>query len=701
MPSDDWWVANEPLFVAGEVDALEWSIDFGWTGRDWGAEIAAPDWVRRQVSAFSARDRLFAHGVELSSMSAHWTAQHHAWLDGLERTCQQHRYRHLTEHYGFITAADFVRGTPLSMPPSGAALELARKGMDSMARRSGLPVGIENLAFAFSRWDVEAQASFLRRLLAEVEGFLLLDVHNLYCQARNFGLDALELAAALPLDRVREMHVAGGSWSTPSSDPEGRPFRRDSHDDATPQEVVELVGKLVGCCPALEVVIVERTDRSLFGRAEAARHREDFLALKEIVRHATAQERETRRSAFDPTPDTTDQLAAYQGRLLDTFSRDLQPEQAKALLLEGSPYGDYIGSFEPRAVEVAQSLVRQWAGRAEPTDSMSAAVLMSIGGPLELRSLPRIEPGPDQVLIRVAAVGLCGTDVHAVEGRFPVPMPIVLGHETVGTIEAVGSAVRDRRVGERVGVSWIQSTCGGCAACAKGASTRCSDPRTWIENGGGLSEWVVAEASGCTVLPDNLAFAEAAPLFCAGHVAMSALSRANPQPAERVAVLGLGGLGHLALQIAKARGFEAVAVSRSSSKLADARELFGADDVVLFDGDAGEALQAAGGADIIVATTSDMEQVSRAVAGLRLGGRLVTVGLGEGSLVLDAVDLVQREASVIGAVQGGREELASVLALAASGAVRPRVETFPLLLVQRALTRLAQGRARYRVVVTL
>lgn len=701
MPSDDWWAANEPLFAGGEVDALEWSIDFGWAGSNWGAELAAPDWVRTQLAAFSARDRLYAHGVELSPMSAHWTAQHRSWLDGLERTCQHHRYRHLTEHYGFITAGDFVRGTPLPMPPSGSALELARKGMEAMARRSGLPVGIENLAFAFSRRDVDAQAAFLGRLLDEVEGFLLLDVHNLYCQAYNFGLDALELAAALPLERVREMHVAGGSWNLPRSDPDHRPFRRDSHDDATPQEVVELVGKLVGRCPALEVVIVERSDRSLFGRAEAARHREDFLALKEIVRSATEAQQQASPAEIEWTADTTEELSAYQSCLLDSFSRRLEPEEAKALLLEGSPYSDYIASFEPRAVEIAQSLVQQWAGRGEPTDSMAAAVLGKIGGPLELRSLPTMVPGPTQVLIRVAAVGLCGTDVHAVEGRFPVPMPIVLGHETVGTIEAVGSEVRGRQVGERVGVSWIQSTCGACPACTRAWSTRCSDPRTWIENGGGLSEWVVAEASGCTVLPDSVPFTEAAPLFCAGHVAMSALLRGKPQPGERVAVLGLGGLGHLALQIAKARGFEVVAVSRSANKLADARELFGADEVVAFDSDAGEALQSAGGADVIVATTTDMEQVSRAVQGLRLGGRLVTVGLGEGSLVIDPVDLVQREASVVGAVQGNRDELDAVLALAASGTVRPRVETFPLLLVQRALTRLAEGRARYRVVVTL
>jgi D-arabinose 1-dehydrogenase-like Zn-dependent alcohol dehydrogenase len=196
-------------------------------------------------------------------------------------------------------------------------------------------------------------------------------------------------------------------------------------------------------------------------------------------------------------------------------------------------------------------------------------------------------------------------------------------------IEAIGPGVERLRPGDRVGVRWIQRTCGACPACARGAETRCPSPITWIENGGGLSELVVAEASGCTTIPETLAFEQAAPLFCAGHVAMSALRRANPAPGERVAVLGLGALGHLAVQIARAEGHEVVAVTSSEEKARDARDL-GAHEAIVSTDDPGEALASLGGADVILATTSSMTDIAMMVSGLHEGGRLVVVGLGDG-----------------------------------------------------------------------
>ena len=179
---------------------------------------------------------------------------------------------------------------------------------------------------------------------------------------------------------------------------------------------------------------------------------------------------------------------------------------------------------------------------------------------------------------------------------------------------------------------------------------------------------------------------------------MSALRRARVGKGERVAVLGLGGLGHLAVQIARAEGHEVVVVTSSEEKARDAREL-GAHEAVVATGDPGEALASLGGADVVLATSSSMTDIALMLSGLREGGRLVVVGLGDGPLAIDPAELVQREASLIGAVQGPVDELEEVLALALSGLVVPRVETFPLHLVNRALGRLASGRVRYRAVI--
>lgn len=714
MPSDDWWAANEPLFLQEAVDAVEWSVDFGW-----GPE-GVPPWLDALLHRFGEGGRLYAHGVELSPMSARWTDDHEAWLDALEGSVRSYRFVHLTEHYGFITASDFVRGTPLPLPPSSAALDLACRRIQTIRERSGLAVGIENLAFAFSARDVEAQATFVSRLVRDADAFVLLDVHNLYCQAHNFGINALALAQAYPLERVREIHVSGGSWSTSAIDPTAGRFRRDSHDDRTPNEVLALVESLVDSCPALEVVILERSDRSLFGRDEAQRHREDFTRLRSLVNRCccptfggTGRGRSApQRLASLPPPapvelvrDDEATLDAYQSELLETLERAQGSAEARAELLgmgRIAAYRDYVRTFEPRALEVGSDLVKQWGARLEPDDTMRAAVFSAPGSPLLLRSLPRIAPGPGQVLLRIAAVGLCGTDLHAYRGRFPVPTPIVLGHEAVGVVDEVGAGVTELRRGERVGVSWIQAGCGDCDACDRGIEARCPSPRTWIENGGGLSEWMVAEASGCTRLPDGLPFEEAAPLFCAGHVAMSGLRRAKPVRGERIAVVGLGGLGHLAVQIAAAMGHETVVVSSSVDKLEDARETFGAHHVVLVEhDDVGAALERIGGADIVLATTSSIAHASSSISGLRVGGRLVLMGLGEGSFPLDPIDLVQREASIIGSIQGPRTDLEDLLQLAAQGSVRARVETFPLVMAQRAMQRLVDGRVRYRAVVTL
>jgi D-arabinose 1-dehydrogenase-like Zn-dependent alcohol dehydrogenase len=242
---------------------------------------------------------------------------------------------------------------------------------------------------------------------------------------------------------------------------------------------------------------------------------------------------------------------------------------------------------------------------------MKASLMTAVKQPLVTRDVPDPQPGPGQVRIRMHATGVCGTDVHVWHGELPVPLPIVPGHEPVGEIEMLGPGVRSVKVGDRVGVSWFQAGCGRCLYCQKKQIKFCAEPKTWITNGGGYAEFMIAEADGCTLLPDGLAWEPAAPIFCGGFWAMSAYRAGKPQPGERVAVIGIGGLGHLALQIAKSMGHTVIAITNSADKERDAREM-GADEVLVVKDHAGRELQEMGGADVLLSFSPSMKQNSQA-----------------------------------------------------------------------------------------
>ena len=276
---------------------------------------------------------------------------------------------------------------------------------------------------------------------------------------------------------------------------------------------------------------------------------------------------------------------------------------------ELAPYRAWIEGFDPRAVETGMELVRRWGIRPRQADpgQMWAYVLEEVGGPFVARQLSRPEPGPGQVRLKVRASGVCGTDVHLWEGRFPVPLPIVAGHEPVGAIEALGPGVEGLALGDRVGVPWMQSGCGTCDECARDRSKYCQGMTTWIHNGGAFAEAMIVEAAGCIPIPDAVSWTAAAPLFCAGFTVMSGYRRGRPRPDDRVAVVGLGGLGHLAIQIAAAHGHEVVAITRDRTKARDAIGL-GAHEVQVATDHPGQELATSGGADLILSTT-DVERV--------------------------------------------------------------------------------------------
>lgn len=278
MPDEDFRVAAYPLFAEGVVDAVEWTFDAGW------APAVVPGWAWEIVDFYAREGRLLGHGVGLSPLSGRWEPRQETWMACLAEELAQRRYVQLSEHFGFTTAAPFVQGPPLPVPFTDGALRVGRDRLARLADLAGdTPVGLENLALAFGPRDVQDQGAFLEALLAPTDGFVVLDLHNLYCQLANFGGDARAALARYPLARVRELHVSGGSWSYPATAAGAGPFRRDTHDEAVPAEVTALVPLALELCPNVRAVIFERLGGTIRTAGDAARMRADFHTLRRLV----------------------------------------------------------------------------------------------------------------------------------------------------------------------------------------------------------------------------------------------------------------------------------------------------------------------------------------------------------------------------------------------------------------------------------
>ena len=333
---------------------------------------------------------------------------------------------------------------------------------------------------------------------------------------------------------------------------------------------------------------------------------------------------------------------------------------------------------------------------------MRAALITAFNKDWELKDVAVPKPEAGQVLIRIHASGMCGTDLHVHHGMFPLQPPFVAGHEPVGEVVTVGAGVTHLKPGDRVGVSWVQKSCGRCANCqARRNPMYCGDKKSWMDIGGGFTEMMLAWADGCTLLPERISYEAAAPVFCAGYTVFSGLRNADPRPGDRVAVLGVGGLGHLALQYAKALGLETLAVTAQESKKKELTAM-GADAVVIAGDDPGKALAAAGGADIVLSTTNSAKQIVQTFAqGMRPEGRFVNMGVAAEPLAVDGFSMMVNQTRFIGSTQNHRRDLVEALALVASGKVKPAVETYAIDEINKVRERLSAGAVRYRAVFRL
>jgi D-arabinose 1-dehydrogenase-like Zn-dependent alcohol dehydrogenase len=325
---------------------------------------------------------------------------------------------------------------------------------------------------------------------------------------------------------------------------------------------------------------------------------------------------------------------------------------------------------------------------------MRAAVVSAPGAFWTVDDVPAPRPAPDEVLIRVEASGLCYTDVHFTSGGLPHRFPAILGHEVAGVVIDTGSVVRTRSIGDRVGVPWLQRWCGRCVACASDRPFYCSNQiGTGVDVDGGHAELMTAPESATVILPDALSFEQAAPLFCAGYTVWSGLRAARPRPCERVAIVGVGGLGHLAIQYASRVGHEVVAISSSADKHPAARQM-GASFVF----ESGEDLARAGGADVILATGNSYAAVAEAMRGLRAEGRLILMGAAKDTITITS-DLMSKGQQIIGSGHNGPDLLQEALDLAVRLGIEVRAETYPLRNAPLAFQRVSAGKVRFRAVL--
>jgi alcohol dehydrogenase len=339
--------------------------------------------------------------------------------------------------------------------------------------------------------------------------------------------------------------------------------------------------------------------------------------------------------------------------------------------------------------------------------SMTAAVVAKPKAAFLMTQRKLPQPRAGEVRIRVKACGVCRGDLDVQQGAFPygdiAAYPVVPGHEVAGVVEAVGDGVDWPKVGMRVGMPWLYSSCGHCAACLAGKGAMCAQAQiTGVTKDGGFAEYMIAPAAQVSLIPDGMDFAVAAPLMCAGLTVFCGLRNAGFQAGEKVAVIGMGGLGHLAISYAKAMGGRVAVISRSPAKKKLAKQL-GAELFIEFGkGDVVKQLQAwEGGPDVILATAPSVKEMSAAFPGLSPQGRLVVIGVADAELAIKPLDLILGERKIVGSLIGSRKDIRECLEFSLAHGIRPQIETFALAQAGEAVRRMQDGKLKGRGVIVM
>lgn len=354
--------ASLPLMEESKIEAIEWSFDTLFKFEQ------VPPWFLELLHAFSKEKRLIGHGVFFSLFSGKWSSAQADWLKQLKQTCSEFHFDHITEHFGFMTGKDFHHGAPLTIPYSQITLNIGRDRLKRIQDACRCAVGLENLAFSYSLDEVKRHGRFLEQLLEPVNGFIILDLHNLYCQIHNFSIGFDELIELYPLDKVREIHISGGSWDDSLIDPK-RKIRRDTHDDSVPKEVFDLLNVTIDKCPELKYVVLEQLGTGLSTHRSRKLFYNDFLNMQRIV--GGKNEILSRRfmNSFLPSYPLSlekiiedDILYEQQLQLSSVLESAASCDEAIFLLNKSSlANSDWeIEKWEPCMIETAMKIAQKW-----------------------------------------------------------------------------------------------------------------------------------------------------------------------------------------------------------------------------------------------------------------------------------------------------------------------------------------------------
>lgn len=355
--------ASLPLFAEERVEAIEWSFDTLFNYKE------VPAWFLELLHTYSNERRLVGHGVFFSLFSGRFLPGQHSWLKHLKKMAAEFHFDHITEHFGFMTGKDFHHGAPLNIPYSASTLRIGRDRIARIQDACGCPVGLENLAFSYTVDEVKRHGEFLEQLITPVNGFLILDLHNLYCQLHNFSVAYDELIALYPLDRVREIHISGGSWEDAVSGP-ARKIRRDTHDDAVPGVVFELLRRTIPRCPNLKYVVMEQLGAGLQTEESRQAFYRDFITMQDIV--SLQQDKRSFSPANDfmplqdvlPAPAVAEDevLYAQQMQLSDILETAPSCQDALQALAASSLAATawQIEDWDPGMVETARRIAQKW-----------------------------------------------------------------------------------------------------------------------------------------------------------------------------------------------------------------------------------------------------------------------------------------------------------------------------------------------------
>jgi alcohol dehydrogenase, propanol-preferring len=337
--------------------------------------------------------------------------------------------------------------------------------------------------------------------------------------------------------------------------------------------------------------------------------------------------------------------------------------------------------------------------------TMQAAFVDKFGEPLKIREVPVPDPGPGEVLVKIVASGVCHTDLHAADGDWPIKptLPFIPGHEGAGFVAKLGAGVTHLKEGDRVGIAWLHSACGHCEFCLTGWETLClGQQMSGYTVNGTFAEYALGAADYVGRIPDNVSFVDIAPILCAGVTTYKGLKQTQARPGEWVVISGVGGLGHIAVQYAKAMGLHVAAVDIGPEKLQLARKL-GAD--VTVDAKEEDVVQAiqkqTGGAHGVLVTAVSLSAFKQALGMLRRGGTCVLNGLPPGEFPVSIFDLVLNGQTVRGSIVGTRKDLDEALQFAAEGKVKATIEKQPLGSINGIFDRLKKGKVNGRVVLDI